>query len=219
MISNSHCFIEIDHRYTDCEFAQTSLKQMSQISDAIFGYTHKTLAIFIDDVHTSSSKLTVKDLVDDYKYFFDEESIQIEVYYESEFSSITHPSREIAHKWLKAMGSEVVETFDRGERQQVCIKYFDCHSQPALFPIYHIVDGEMIPTCALLSFTWWVHRYEQCRYNTQYTKEPIEQCVITIIDRQYYKIENKVQHLVYELYHRYIIPDPNIKFLWIDKEQ
>lgn len=220
MISNSRCVVEIDHRYMDCEFAQTSLKQMDQIDNVIFGFGNKKLMIFLDDVHVSSSKLEVDNLVKDYQYFFDNPSIQIEWCYESEFLSINHPSRMLADQWLRLLGSEVVESFDRGERQQICIKYFDCHYQPKLFPMYHIVDEELIPTCALLSFTWWVHRYVDCvDYVVENINKIVTQSIVTIISDEYTNIEDKVENLVYELYSQKILPKLDIASQWIVKEK
>lgn len=219
MLNNlTNCIVEIDHRYVDCAHRLTSLKQMNQIDDAIRWFKHKNLMIFLDDVHVSSSNLDVHNLIKDYEIFFNDDSTKIEVCYESAFLSINHESRLIADNWLRQLGSEVVESFDRGERQQISIKYFDCHNQSKYFPMYHIIEDEYVPTCALLSFTWWVHRYFQCiENNALVVGEHINQSVITIISDAYSKVEKKVEHLVYELYVQNIIPRMNISSQWINK--
>jgi len=219
MLNNlTNCIVEIDHRYVDCAHRLTSLKQMNQIDDAIRWFKHKNLMIFLDDVHVSSSNLDVHNLIKDYEIFFNDDSTKIEVCYESAFLSINHKSRLIADTWLRKLGSEAVESFDRGERQQVSIKYLDCHNQPKYFPIYHIVEDEYVPTCALLSFTWWVHRYLLCiENNALVVGEHINQSVITIISDAYTNVEKKVECLVYELYVQNIIPQMNISSQWINK--
>lgn len=207
--------IEIGHHYIDQMHWELDCYHMKQIKQIISQYDDPHLRIFIDDVHVMQSKLLLWNLRDDYIRELDlPKDHQIEFCFESDFISINNSTHKHLAYLLNDFGTKFTETFDRGTREQIILRYTDIQNEAKLedicFPMYNVTADGVVPTCAFLSLCWCVYRYGflRERFNC------IDGKVITIVDKKYEAIERKVERVVKKLYSIKKL-EPSIQCEWI----